>query len=65
MTYVNTSEISAHVFVTVLLFLLVIAPLFSFAILKFFQGKKRTGLMLVGAGVGIYALFQIITSWIV
>ena len=40
MTYVSTAEISAEMFVTVLLFLLVIAPLFSLAIMRFFKAKK-------------------------
>ncbi|WP_054956904.1 hypothetical protein [Paenibacillus dakarensis] len=60
MTYVDTSNISAQMFVTVLLFLLVIAPLFSLAILRFFQGKKKAGFSLIGAGGGVYAIFQTI-----
>lgn len=60
MTYVDTSNISAEMFVTVLLFLIVIAPLFSLAILRFFQGKKKAGLLLIVAGVAAYLVFQII-----
>lgn len=60
MTYVNTADITAQMFVTVLLFLLVIAPLFSLAILRLFQGKKKAGLTLIGAGIGAYAIFQLI-----
>ncbi len=52
MTYVDTSNISAEVFVTVLLFLIIIAPLFSLAILRFFQGKKKAGLLLIAAKRG-------------
>jgi len=59
-TYVDTSNISAEMFVTVLLFLIVIAPLFSLAILRFFQGKKKAGLLLIVAGVAAYLVFQII-----
>ncbi|RAR42697.1 hypothetical protein [Paenibacillus sp. MDMC362] len=62
MTYVSTAEISAEMFVTVLLFLLVIAPLFSLAIMRFFQGKKKAGFILLGSGVGVYVVFQIIMS---
>ena len=40
MTYVSTAEISPEMFVTVLLFLLVIAPLFSLAIMRFFKARK-------------------------
>lgn len=60
MTYVDTSDISAQMFVTVLLFLLVIAPLFSLAILRLFQGKKKAGLLLIFAGIAVYAIFQLI-----
>lgn len=59
MTYVNTSDISAQMFVTVLLFLLVIAPLFSLAILRFFQGKKKRGFQLLLAGLAVYVVFQL------
>lgn len=60
MTYVNTSDISPQMFVTVLLFLLVIAPLFSLAILRLFQGKKKAGLLLILAGIVVYVIFQLI-----
>ncbi|MBX4146105.1 hypothetical protein MKY82_29390 [Paenibacillus sp. FSL W7-1279] len=62
MTYVSTAEISAEMFVTVLLCLLVIAPLFSLAIMRFFQGKKKAGFILLGSGVAAYVVFQIIMS---
>lgn len=59
-TYVDTSNISAEMFITVLLFLIVIAPLFSLAILRFFQGKKKAGLLLIISGVAAYLVFQVI-----
>ncbi|MHA0857895.1 hypothetical protein [Paenibacillus sp. CMAA1364] len=59
MTYVDTSNISAQMFITVLLFLLVIAPLFSLAILRFFQAKRKSGFMLILAGIMTYVVFQI------
>ncbi|MEK4981181.1 hypothetical protein [Bacillus sp. FSL K6-6540] len=62
MTYVSTAEISAEMFVTVLLCLLVIAPLFSLAIMRFFQGKKKVGFILLGSGVAAYVVFQFIMS---
>ncbi|MEK3733433.1 MULTISPECIES: hypothetical protein [Paenibacillus] len=62
MTYVNTSDISPQMFVTVLLFLLVIAPMFSLGILRLFQGKKKAGLLLMASGVGVYVVFQLIMS---
>jgi hypothetical protein len=63
-TYVDTSNISAEVFVTVLLFLIIIAPLFSLAILRFFQGKKKAGLLLIAAGVAVYLVFQIVMKFL-
>lgn len=60
MTYVDTSDISPQMFVTVLLFLLVIAPLFSLAILRLFQGKKKAGFLLILTGILVYAVFQLI-----
>ncbi|AJS60160.1 hypothetical protein [Paenibacillus sp. IHBB 10380] len=62
MTYVDTSNISAQMFVTVLLFLVVIAPLFSLGVLRLFQSKRKSGLMLIGLGIGVYIVFQIIMS---
>lgn len=62
MTYVDTSDISAQMFITVLLFLLIIAPLISLGILRLFQSKKKSGFMLIGSGFAVYVLFQIITS---
>lgn len=62
MTYVSIADISPEVFVTVLLFLLVIAPLFSLSIMRFFQGKKKNGFILLGSGVGVYVVFQIVMS---
>lgn len=64
MTYVDTSNISAEVFVTVLLFLIIIAPLFSLAILRFFQGKKKAGLLLIAVGVAVYLVFQIVMKFL-
>ncbi|KAA8786143.1 hypothetical protein Q9R46_25245 [Paenibacillus sp. RRE4] len=58
MTYVDTSDISAPVFVTVLLFLIVLAPLFSLGILRFFQSKKKAGFMYMLSGLLVYVVFQ-------
>ncbi len=62
MTYVDTSDISARMFITVLLFLLIIAPLISLGVLRLFQSRKKSGFMLIGGGIAVYVLFQIITS---
>lgn len=63
MTYVDTSDISAQMFITVLLFLLIIAPLISLGVLRFFQSQKKSGFILIGSGLAVYVLFQVITSF--
>ncbi|MGN7765172.1 hypothetical protein [Paenibacillus sp. 22594] len=60
MTYVDTSDISAQMFITVLLLLLIIAPLISLGVLRLFQSKKKSGLLLITCGIAVYVLFQII-----
>ncbi|OKP98739.1 hypothetical protein [Paenibacillus sp. P46E] len=60
MTYVDTSDISAQMFITVLLLLLIIAPLISLGVLRLFQSKKKSGILLITCGIAVYALFQII-----
>ncbi|GGG14517.1 hypothetical protein [Paenibacillus aceti] len=58
MTIVDLSDISVEMFVTVMLFLLLIAPLVSLGILRLFQGKKKIGFGLIGGGVLVYLVFQ-------
>ncbi|MNO31529.1 hypothetical protein D3C76_215040 [compost metagenome] len=60
MTYVDTSDISAQMFITVLLLLLIIAPLISLGVLRLFQSRKKSGLLLIASGIAVYALFQFI-----
>lgn len=62
MTYVDTSDISAQMFIAVLLFLLIIAPLISLGVLRLFQARKKSGFLLIGAGVAVYVIFQLIMS---
>lgn len=57
-TYVDTSDISAAMFITVLLFLIIIAPLISLGILRLFQGKKKQALKYILLGVATYFIFQ-------
>lgn len=59
MTIVDLSDISIELFIAVMLFLLIIAPLISLGILRLFQGKKRVGLGLIGSGVIGYFIFQL------
>lgn len=51
MTYVDTSDISAQMFITVLLFLLIIAPLISLGVLRFFKLKRNQDLFLLAAAL--------------
>ena len=64
MTYVDTSDISAKMFIAVLLFLLVIAPLISLGVLRLFQSRKKSGLTLIGLGIAVYVIFQISTLFL-
>lgn len=57
-TYVDTSDISAAMFIAVLLFLIVIAPLASLGILRLFQGRKKQALWYIVSGVAVYGIFQ-------
>jgi len=59
MTYVDTSDVSARMFITVLLFLIIIAPLISLGVLRLFQSKKKSGLLLIGSGIAVYVIFQL------
>ncbi|WP_334076181.1 MULTISPECIES: hypothetical protein [Paenibacillus] len=62
MTIVNLSDISIELFVTVMFFLLIIAPLVSLGVLRLFQGRKKAGLGLIGSGVIGYFVFQLVVS---
>ncbi|AIQ54903.1 MULTISPECIES: hypothetical protein [Paenibacillus] len=62
MTYVDTSDISAQMFITVLLLLLIIAPLVSLGVLRLFQSKKKSGIMLIISGAAVYGVFQVVMS---
>lgn len=63
MTYVDTSDISAQMFITVLLLLLIIAPLVSLGVLRLFQSRKKSGFMLISSGIAVYAVFQVVMSF--
>ncbi|MDF9843083.1 MULTISPECIES: hypothetical protein [unclassified Paenibacillus] len=62
MTYVDTSDISAQMFITVLLLLLIIAPLVSLGVLRLFQSKKKSGILLIISGAAVYGVFQVVMS---
>ncbi len=62
MTIVDTSDISIELFLTVMIFLLIIAPLLSLGVMRLFQGKKKVGLSLIGGSIVTYLVFQIVVS---
>lgn len=63
MTIVDTSDISIELFLTVMIFLLIIAPLVSLGVMRLFQGKKKAGLSLIGGSIATYLVFQIVVSF--
>lgn len=62
MTYVDISEISPQLFVTVLFFLLIVCPLLSLGVLRFFQQKVKSGVMYIASGVVSYIVFLIVAD---
>ncbi|WP_025690423.1 hypothetical protein [Paenibacillus zanthoxyli] len=64
MTYVDTSDVSVRMFITVLLVLLIIAPMISLGVLRLFQSRKKAGLLLIGGGIAVYAVFRTAMSLI-
>ncbi|WP_178022003.1 hypothetical protein [uncultured Paenibacillus sp.] len=62
MTIVNISDISVELFIAVMFFLLIVAPLVSLGVLRLFQGRKRSGFTLIGSGVLGYFVFQLIAG---
>lgn len=62
MTIVDLSDISVEMFLTVMFFLLIIAPLVSLGVLRLFQGRRKAGLSLIGSGVAGYLIFQLIAG---
>ncbi|MGG6313972.1 hypothetical protein [Paenibacillus macerans] len=64
MTIVNISDISVELFIAVMFFLLIIAPLVSLGVLRLFQGRKKSGLSLIGSGIVGYFIFQLIAGLI-
>ncbi|WP_055105250.1 hypothetical protein [Paenibacillus ihumii] len=62
MTIVNISDISVELFITVMFFLLIIAPLGSLGLLRLFQGRKKSGFILIGSGIVSYIVFQLVVG---
>ncbi|WP_151737394.1 hypothetical protein [Paenibacillus tengchongensis] len=62
MAFLEPSDISTRMFITVLLLLLIIAPLISLGVLRLFQARKKSGVMLIISGLSVYALFQVVMT---
>ena len=64
MTYVNISEISPQLFVTVLFFLLIVCPLVSLGIVRLFQQKVKSGISYIASAIVSYIVFLLVAQFV-
>ncbi|MGZ9583947.1 hypothetical protein [Paenibacillus marinisediminis] len=64
MTYVDISEISPQLFVTVLFFLMIVCPLVSLGIVRLFQQKVKSGISYIASAVVSYVIFLIVADMV-
>ncbi|MBD8498407.1 hypothetical protein [Paenibacillus arenosi] len=64
MTYVDISTISPQLFVTVLFFLLIVCPLVSLGIVRFFQQRVKQGLIYIAIAIVSYIVFLIVADFV-
>ncbi|MBN3523515.1 hypothetical protein [Paenibacillus apiarius] len=64
MTYVDISSISPQLFVTVLFFLLIVCPLLSLGVVRFFQQRMKAGITYIASAVVSYVVFLIIADFV-
>ena len=64
MTYVDISNISPQLFVTVLFFLLIVCPLLSLGVVRFFQQRVKAGITYIASAVVSYVVFLIIADFV-
>lgn len=57
---VDLTGVTVGLFITDLLFILFVLSMFSLSVLFFFQAKKRSGFILLGAGVVALIVFIVI-----
>ncbi|MCG7409067.1 hypothetical protein MH117_16740 [Paenibacillus sp. ACRRX] len=62
MTYVNISDISPQLFVTVLFFLLIVCPLISLGVVRLFQQRVKSGISYIISAIISYVVFMIIAE---
>ncbi|TFE29867.1 hypothetical protein [Cohnella luojiensis] len=64
MDLVDVSEVSAGLFVTGVIFIMLIGSFLSLGVLRFFQLKKRQGFMFLGlSALSLIALVIVINTW--
>ncbi|WP_084508854.1 hypothetical protein [Paenibacillus assamensis] len=64
MTYVDISTISPQLFVTVLFFLLIVCPLVSLGIVRFFQQRVKQGIIYITTALVSYIVFLIVADFV-
>ncbi|MCE5168999.1 hypothetical protein LQV63_06710 [Paenibacillus profundus] len=64
MTYVDISNISPQLFVTVLFFLLIVCPLLSLGVVRFFQQRVKAGITYIASAVVSYVVFLIVADFV-
>ncbi|TVX91732.1 hypothetical protein [Paenibacillus agilis] len=64
MTYVDISTISPQLFVTVLFFLLIVCPLVSLGIVRFFQQRTKQGFIYIAIAIVSYIVFLIVADFV-
>ncbi|MCR8844244.1 hypothetical protein NQ117_11155 [Paenibacillus sp. SC116] len=64
MTYVDISTISPQLFVTVLFFLLIVCPLVSLGIVRFFQQRTKQGFIYIATALVSYVIFLIVADFV-
>ncbi|WP_028545727.1 hypothetical protein [Paenibacillus taiwanensis] len=62
MTYVNISDISPQLFVTVLFFLLIVCPLISLGVVRLFQQRVKSGVSYIISAIVSYVVFMIVAE---
>jgi len=61
---VDVSDVSAGLFVTGAIFILLIGSFLSLGVLRFFQLKKRKGFMYMGLSVlSLIAMVLVVNTW--
>ncbi|BBI33046.1 hypothetical protein [Cohnella abietis] len=64
MDLVNVSEVSPGLFITGIVFIMLVGSFLSLGVLRFFQLKKRQGFIYMGSSVlSLVAMIVIVSTW--